>query len=287
VFCQLAYPAVIQSAFGMFSCQTLLDGATTAFALAPHLDCNSDEAHSVQPIAAASLALWGVGFPFVLGTLIHRLSNSPMYNFSIVAYGYKRSLRYWEAWECLKKFGILLIITFLRATPELAATILLVFLCFTMLVSALSEPSISSLINKSHLACEFLVIIVLLTGLLSTCTLQRTGQEWPEKVDSLSIVVVSYAACLLAGLIAILWLESGLIFCKGGKRQALWDSFVTSHDGVVSTVRRLSNAGVRRLSGFAGFSAVVMQEPATSHAELRNECEADGRAQTCAEQDAR
>ena len=77
----------------------------------------------------------------------------------------------------------------------------------------------------------------------------------------MSIVVVSYASCLLAGLIAILWLETGRIFYKGGKRQALWDRFVATHDGVVSTARRLSNAGIRRLSSGAVFSAVIVPEP--------------------------
>jgi len=85
-FCQLVYPAIIQSAFGVFSCKTLRDGWTT-FSLAPHLDCDSDKAHVARAVAAASLAIWGVGFPLFLGTFIHRFSNNPKYSFTIVSYG--------------------------------------------------------------------------------------------------------------------------------------------------------------------------------------------------------
>jgi hypothetical protein len=94
--------------------------------------------------------------------------------------------------------------------------------------------------------------------LLSTCA----SEKWPEVVATLSIVVVSYAACLLAGLTAIMWLETGSIFQPGGRRQALWDRFAqSSRDGrdhaIVSVRRRLSNA--------AGFSAAIVPETATAH----------------------
>jgi hypothetical protein len=235
----------------MFLCKKLPDGSNT-FSLAPHLDCDSDEAHVAQAVAAASLAVWGVGFPLLLAGLIHRLGNNAKYSFVIVSLGYKRHLQFWEAWECLKKFGILLIITFLRNTPELAAIILILFLCFTMVVSAICEPFVSSLINRAHVACEFLVFSVLLAGLLSTSTTTSDGLgeqylKWPEEVASLSIVIVSFAACLLAGLTAIVWIETGSIFQTGGRRQALWDRFVQSSDHAVSNIRRLSS--------FAGFSA--------------------------------
>ena len=231
------------------------------FSLAPHLDCDSDEAHVAQAVAAASLAVCGVGFPLFFAGLIHRLGNNAKYSFVIVSFGYKRRLQSWEAWECLKKFGILLIITFLRNTPELAAIILLLFLCFTMVVAAICEPFVSSLINRAHIACEFLVFSVLLAGLLSTSTTTSDGQnlKWPKEVASLSIVIVSFAACLLAGLTAIVWLETGSIFRTGGRRQALWDRFVQSSDhavdSAVSNIRRLSNSNIRRLSNLVGFSA--------------------------------
>ena len=224
--------------------------------MAPHLDCNSDEALVGRAFAAASLGIWGVGFPLLLGTLIHRFAGNPQYSFVIVSYGYKSSLRFWEAWECLKKFGVVLIITFLRKTPELAAIILLLFLCFAMLTSALSEPFISSLINKVHLACDFLIFFVILVGLLSTCA----GQKWPEEVETLSIFVVSYAACILAGLGAILCVETGSIFHKGGQRHALWDSHVVAGS--------LSQATAKRLSGFMSVSPAIVPEPTTASAEL-------------------
>ena len=260
-FCQLVYPAIIQSAFGLFSCKTLADDSET-FSLAPHLDCNSDEALVGRSVAAASLGIWGVGFPLFLGTLIHRFAGNAKYSFVIVSYGYKSSLRFWEAWECLKKFGILLIVTLLRKTPELAAIILLLFLNFAMLTSALSEPFISSLINKAHLACDFLIFFVLLAGLLSTCA----GQKWPEEVEILSIFVVSYAACILAGLGAILWVETGSFFHKGGRRHKLWDSFVVrSH----VAAGYLSQVTAKRLSGlgFTSFSPAIVPEPTTASAE--------------------
>jgi hypothetical protein len=114
---RLAYPAIIQSAFGLFACKTLADESRT-FRAAPHLNCDSDEAHVARAVGAASLAVWGVCFPLVLGVLIRRFSSNPKYSFVIVSYGYKPALRYWEAWECMKKFWILFIITFL-STPEL------------------------------------------------------------------------------------------------------------------------------------------------------------------------
>ena len=170
----------------MFSCKKLADGSNR-LSLAPHLDCDSDEAHVAQAVAAASLAVWGVGFPLFFAGLIHRLGNNAKYSFVIVSFGYKRHLQFWEAWECLKKFGILLIITFLRNTPELAAIILLLFLCFTMIVSALCEPFVSSLINRAHIACEFLIISVLFAGLLLTSTTTTAGPKWPEEVETLSV----------------------------------------------------------------------------------------------------
>ncbi len=260
VFCfgQLVYPSIIQSAFGVFACKTLADGSST-FSFAPHLDCDSDEARVARIVAAASLAIWGVGFPLFLGALVQRFSSDPKFSFVIVSYGYKPTLRFWEAWECLKKFFILLIITFLRSSPEVAATSLLLFLCFALMVSAVSEPFISSLVNKAHLACDLFIIFVLLTGLLSN----GVGLMWREEVENQAIAVVSYATCLLAGFAALLWLETGSIFQKGGKRQALWDRFlISSHDVLVSNVN-----AVKRLS-ITGFSAaVIVPEPAITHAE--------------------
>jgi hypothetical protein len=216
-------------------------------------------AHVARAVAAASLAIWGVGFPLCLGAMIHRFSNNPKYSFSIVSYGYKPTLRFWEAWECLKKFGILLIITFLRRTPELAAIVLLLFLCVVMVASALCAPFISTLINKTHLACDFLIVLVLLAGSLSTWA----GKKWPlpsnlESSETLSIVVVSYAACLLSGLIAVLWLETGSVFNKGGRRQALWNNFLTSHTAAVATAKQLTNRAAKRLSSFVGFSSAIV-----------------------------
>jgi hypothetical protein len=229
--------------------------------MAPHLDCNSDEAHVPRAIAAASLVIWGLGIPLALFAMMHRFRDDPKYSFIIISYGYKPTLRWWEAWECLKKFLILLIITFLRATPELAAVILLAFLCFTITLTAECHPFTSSLINRAHTACEFLNFFVLLTGLLSTSA-RGTGPKEAEtkEVETLSILVVSYAACLLAGLAFILWIELGK---EGGARQTMWNRFVTSsHDAAV----RLSHIGqsgaaqtFRRLSAdFRSFSPIVV-----------------------------
>jgi hypothetical protein len=264
VCCQLVYPAVIQSAFGVFACKTLADGSIT-FSLAPHLDCDSDEAHVARAVAGASLAIWGVGFPLVLGQLINRKSSDPKYSFVIVSCGYKPARRNWEAWACMKKFGIMLIITFLndaqQFSPELAAIILLLFLCFAIVVVAVSEPFITWLVNKAHLACDFLVIAIVLTGLLSTAT--SDSEKWRGEVEAMSITVVSYAACLLAVLVAILVIEAGSILRPDGALHAVWDHFVeTSHVAeAVGAVKRLSSTAVRRISGLVGFSAAIVPEP--------------------------
>jgi hypothetical protein len=109
----MVYPAVIQAAFSLFTCKSLTHDIT-ALSLAPHLDCDSDETRSAQAVAASSLAIWGAGFPIFLWALIKRTSTNPKYSFVIVSYGYKPAHRHWEAWECMKKFGILTIITFLQ-----------------------------------------------------------------------------------------------------------------------------------------------------------------------------
>jgi hypothetical protein len=261
---QLVYPAVIQSAFGLFSCKTLADGSSTFRSLAPHLDCASDEARVARAAATASLAVWGVGFPIILGVLLNRKASDPKYSFVIVSCGYKSALRHWEAWECMKKFGILLIITFLQFSPELAATVLLLFLCFTVIVAAASEPFISSLVNKAHLACDFLVIFVVLLGLLSIAA----GQRWPGEIGMMSIAVVSYSACVLAALGAILVIEAGSILRPDGALHAVWDSFVESNHAVsnhaaavAAAVKRLSSTAVRRLSGFGSFTSIMPVVP--------------------------
>jgi hypothetical protein len=248
LFYQVVYPAIIQTAFGMFSCTSLLDGSRT-FSLAPHLDCDSDEAYSAKAVAAASLALWGVAFPIFLGLLIHRKGSDPHYSFTIVSYGYKSSLRFWETWECIKKFVILLIITFLQFAPELAAAALLIFLCCALTISAEAEPFVSALINKAHLGCDFLIFVVLVTGLLSASA-DRTGEQ---EVDALSIVVVSYAACLLTGLAAILVIEIGSSISPGGALNAVWEQFLHSSPAhvVVAITRRVTKRFSRRFSGVA------------------------------------
>jgi hypothetical protein len=232
--CQLVYPAIVQSAFGLFSCYTLADGSST-FYLAPHLDCGSDEARIARAVGVASLLIWGVCFPIALGVLIIRKARDPKYSFVIVSYGYKSACRYWAALECLKKFVVLLIITVLndtsRFSPELAATILVLFLAFAAIALAVSEPFVSSLVNSLHIACDFLAIFVLLTGLLST----SVGHMWPGEVETMSIVVVSYAACLLAGLLGILAIETGSVLRPGSGLHALWQRFLQS--SAASTVK--------------------------------------------------
>ena len=158
----------------------------------------------------------------------------------------------------MKKFAILLIITFLSDTqqfsPEVAATVLLLFLCFAMNVAAVYEPLTSSLVNKAHLACDFLIIFVLLTGLLST----SAGRMWPGEAETMSIIVVSYAACLIAAIAVILVIEVGGILRTGGTFHAVWKRFSDGSPAhIVAVAARRGSALVSRLS-FSG----VAPEPA-------------------------
>ena len=247
-----------------------MDGSNT-FSLAPHLDCDSDEARVARAIAAASLVIWGVGFPLVLGLLINRKSGDPKYSFVIVSCGYKPALRHWEAFECLKKFAILLIITFLNHTlqfsPGLAATVLVLFLCVSAIVFAVSAPFVSSLVNKAHLACDVLVIFVLLTGLLSTAT----DGMWPREVDAMSIAVVSYMGVVLSVLFAILVIEAGSILRSGGALRTIWESFLETSQ--VAAVVGATKRATRRLSAVfsvVDFSAAIVPEPATPSAQQKH-----------------
>jgi hypothetical protein len=212
--------------------------------------------------------IWGVGFPLVLGLLINRKSGDPKYSFVIVSCGYKPALRHWEAWECLKKFAILLIITFLNHTlqfsPGLAATVLVLFLCVSAILFAVSAPFVSSLVNKAHLACDVLVIFVLLTGLLSTAT----DGMWPREVDAMSIAVVSYMGVVLSVLFAILVIEAGSILRSGGALRTIWESFLETSQvaAVVGATRRLSSA----VFSVVDFSAAIVPEPATPSAQQKH-----------------
>ena len=264
--CQLSYPAVVQSAFGLFSCYTLVDGSSTFF-LAPHLDCASDEARIARAVGVASLVIWGVGFPIFLGLLIIRKANDPKYSFVIVSYGYKSALRYWAALECLKKFGVLLIITVLndtsRFSQELAATILVLFLAFAAIAVAVSEPFVSSLVNNLHVACDFLAIFVLLTGLLST-SVGQTDKYKTGEVETMSIVVVSYAACLLAGLLGILAIETGSVLRPGSRLHALWQSFL--HSSAANTVKSAAHRASFVTKRLSSYSTVVPSAPSFEEA---------------------
>ena len=180
--------------------------------------------------------------------------------------GYKSRFRHWAAFECFKKFGIMLIITFLtdpsRFSPELAATVLVIFLGCAAIAVAVSEPFFSSLINNLHLACDFLPIFVLLTtGLLST----SVGRMWPGEVETMSTVVVSYAACLLAGLFAISLIEAGSILRPGSGLHTVWQKFL--HSSVATTVVSVAHrtSVVLQISPYSGVvpeAASVATQPA-------------------------
>jgi hypothetical protein len=141
-----------------------------------------------------------------------------------------------------------------------------------MIATALAEPFVSSLINMAHLACDFLIFFVLLTGLLSTSagktSAEQTRSEEADAVGIMSIFVVSYAAVILTALVCIMWLETGSMFHKGGRRQATWDRYVESGPGAaaMSLSKKLSTFAAKRLSSMTAFSTVA-PEAATSCAE--------------------
>ena len=212
--------------------------------MAPHLDYDSDETRLARAVATAVLVLWGVCFPVFLGLLIKVKASDPTYSFVIVSYGYKSTLAFWEAWECIKKFVILLIITLLQTSPELSAVVLLLFMSFALVMTAVFEPFINALVNCLHLACDFLVFAVLLTGLLSTSA-ARTVVTTPEEVDTLSTIVSSYAAVVLAVLVAILSIEVVAQFPGGQRQRNLWNKFIQhSHDIKDNISRKLSTVGI-------------------------------------------
>jgi hypothetical protein len=206
----------------------------------------------------ASLVIWGVGFPIFLGLLIIRKASDPKYSFVIVSYGYKSAFRYWAAWECLKKFGVLLIITVLRFSPELAATVLVLFLTFAVISVALFQPFFNALVNDLHIACDFLTIFVLLTGLLST-SVGQTDKYKTGEVETMSIVVVSYAACLLAGLLGILAIETGSVLRPGSRLHALWQSFL--HSSAANTVKSAAHRASFVTKRLSSYSTVVPSAP--------------------------
>jgi hypothetical protein len=210
LFAQLSHTAIIQPAFSLFWC---LDGSK-ALRLAPHLDCESDETATARFVACASLGLWGIGFPIALGVLIAMKYESHKYSFSLVSYGYKRPFVYWEAWVCLRRFLVLLLITILRR--DLAAFALLVLNVFSAVVLVKCNPFINSLTNIAHTGTDFLVLIILLVGLLSL------GDSSEDAKESLSILVIVCVICMLGVLIALIVIEVVSTALPGSKLESVW-----------------------------------------------------------------
>ena len=211
---QLSHTAIIQPAFSLFWCEELADGSK-ALRLAPHLECDSDETGTARIVACASLGVWGVAFPIFLGVLIKLKFGTQEYSFSLVSFGYKRPYVNWEAWVSLRRFLVLLLITFLRR--DLAAFALLVLMWLSAIVLVKCSPFINWLTNMAHYGTDFLVLIILLVGLVSVVV------DASEGVDGLSMLVIICLTFVLAAITTLIVIEVlSTIVLPQSKLHSVW-----------------------------------------------------------------
>ena len=235
---QMCYTAIVQTSFGVFKCKQLADGSE-ALRLAPHLDCGAQETQKARMVASASLAIWGVAFPIFFGWLLRATRGRPGFSFSLVSYGYRPDCIHWEAWECLKRFFILLAITLCKA--ESAAFILLHMFFFSSVMMAKSEPFESALVNTAHLGAESVLFVFLLVGLMSTLDPSDSLQLW-NPLSMLGLVSLLSMAVFLAFILVI---ELGSILAPGSTLHRVWTKFLNDSTVVSAPVIRM----MRRASG--------------------------------------
>ena len=230
--CQLSYTAIIQAGFGLFRCKQLADGSS-ALQLAPHLDCYSEEIYRARIGAVAVLVVWGIGFPVVFGVLVKWTFDKPGFSFSLLSYGYKPRFCHWEAFECLKRFVVLLVITVLE--PKSAAFALVVILFCSSIATAKIDPFKNALVNAAHLGAEVVLVVVLLVGLVSSLE---------SKVPWMVLTQLSHLAivCILSMLLfmcLVLLVEATADLRPRSRASEIWGRFVSHAELVIQPATML------------------------------------------------
>jgi hypothetical protein len=262
---QLSHIAIVQAAFALFWCDELPNGSMK-LRNAPHLDCKSDESYIPRIVACASLILWGVGIPIFLAVVVKKTYHNPEYSLSLVSYGYRPSHCYWDAWMCLRRFTMLLVITVFH--PELAGFFLLIFMLLTTVVLVRCDPFANTLANRAQLGTDVLQFVIVLFGLFSA--------SLPENLKDVSIfaLVSSCGTLALLGGVAIVEVASMLpdnavvaaIRKLWTSNESAVESVSTAAEPAKRIVRRISVAIFDAPSAFA-FNAIAPSQPELTQCE--------------------
>jgi hypothetical protein len=230
----MSYTAIIQAGFGLFRCKRLADDSS-ALQLAPHLNCDSDEIYRARIVAIVVLVFWGMGFPIFFGFLVKQTYNLPGFSLSLISYGYKPRFCHWEAFECLKRFVVLLVITVLE--PESAAFALIVILFCSSIVTAKLHPFSNTLVNAAHLGVEVVLVVVLLVGLVSSLKSSGAGIMLSQ-LSHLAIVSILF---MLLFMCLVLLVEATADLRPGSKAHAFWLLFLSGADAVIQPATKLGS----------------------------------------------
>jgi hypothetical protein len=280
----MSYTAILQAAFGLFRCAKLADG-TSLLISAAHLDCDPEEPRfsSARIAAWVSLAVWGLGLPLFLHQLVKRKHNTPGFQFSMIAYGYKPRYSHWEALECGKRFVTLLIITVTihtRSTEEGAIFLVFVLHCW-MAYATHCHPFCNNWVNAAYLYADMLLTAVLLVGLMNTWAPNGTATAVSSAVVLAGFCGMFLITSLLLPMELAATTDIGKKHCYA--LRSAWERLAVddlAHDsalhGVRVTGRLLVAAARRRTSELLGLSEIglnsVVRLSTTSNTRPTSKC---------------
>eukprot|EP01002_Notosolenus_urceolatus_P015788 NODE_878_length_1723_cov_5.240741_g716_i0.p1 GENE.NODE_878_length_1723_cov_5.240741_g716_i0~~NODE_878_length_1723_cov_5.240741_g716_i0.p1 ORF type:complete len:511 (-),score=133.60 NODE_878_length_1723_cov_5.240741_g716_i0:190-1686(-) len=162
----LLYTNIIASCTQMLSCVTFQTSETVKVSVMEKdfsVDCEGAGYTVTRSLAIISLLVYGFGLPlaFLLMMLMFRrriglLRASRMFSFMVL--GYAERTWFWETWQMLRKFVVILFIS-LISDSRLAAYSSMWFLSLSLIIHILVRPYIENLHNR--LEAFWLVALVL------------------------------------------------------------------------------------------------------------------------------
>jgi hypothetical protein len=151
------------------------------------------------------------------------------------SFRYRPEFRYWEAWEDVKKFTILAIVTMIENPMHGCLYVVLFMMFFTIRLTA-ARPFTSLLIYYGHIATDFVVVLVALVGIVAVTT---PGDTLPTIFLVQLCRVLFWASFPAFAAILLLELAS---YGEDSKLRRVWNSFLISAtdlaSGAAATIRR-------------------------------------------------